>query len=427
MTRTIRTADLIAYLRAHMGITGADDLFHLWLEEGLTVIREQPWPWNWKQLAALTLKPEVQTGATYTWTEGDQYVTSSAAVTLSWKTTGRRVQLGDEWYRTVDFGNKNANRIYVDRPILGSDAAGTTSLSFVRDDLAIPTSRLRTVEINRAKIPRYSEQFWKSHFRGTYLQRDIATPYGYMDEPWWKIDPPAYPPEVTAGPALLTFPAGDYVYFYTRVDGESGLESAPGPATTYAAAAGFSPRVKYNNPAALDRGENTSFGLRLYRSPANPTRDRAPMFLLAERSFAVPAAPYDDTNVNVRGLTPYWDGPWSTLRWLPGPDDTRNSVWVECLQDWGNRSYEEQYVELGTDNQVLELLRLFFMGVTQLTGRNTQEFRNAVAHFRSQMAYLVTTARAPGDSDAGPESHIPISSGSPDADGSWVDDLPWKT
>lgn len=423
MSHSMRASDLIAYFTAHLGVSGEVDLLYYYLEEGLKLIHEQPWPWNWASRHELTLKPEEQVGATYTWVQGQSYITSSAVVTLSYSYTGRKVKLGDEVYRCVDFGMNNVNRIYVDRPILGSQATGV-ALTFYRDEVGVQTTRVRTVEVNRLKIPRYSPQYFRDHFWGLNdFTVNTGQPRAYVDEDWHRIPPPRFPPVCVNGAASATPSAGTYVYFYTRREKETGLESPPGPSTTFVANGANTVRVTYGNTTIADQSEDSTYELRLYRSEKNPTRDRTPMFLVGARTPFALGAPFEDNTDTIYSLEPYYDGPFAKLRLIPGAD-SEYSVLVDHLHNYGFRPHGNSYVELGTNNQVLELLRMFFIGCVNVSTRNLEEYRKAVIMFRQQMNYLATQARSAGDHDQGPENHYYDVPG--DDGGDWVDVLPWK-
>lgn len=422
--RTMRASELVDFFTSSLGASGQEDNFYFWIEEALNVIREQRWPWNWRKQGFLTKTGSNQALALYSWTEGDEFVVCNAAVSTPTTMTGRRVLLGDEWYTCEDFGLRTLNRIYVDRPILGS--ATDQQLKFYRSDLALKTTAIRDVKVNARKLPRYSKQYFTSDYFGTTLEIDVSTPMGYVDNDARRLDPPAYAPVcVDSAVVLPAFPAGDYYYFYTRYDAESGLESPPGPVTRFTSAGGKKVEVKYGNPFVPDQGERTSYGLRLYRSTVDPTRSRAPMFLIDERTAAVPGTPFRDTHLTVRGLPPLWEGNFVTLEFIPPPDDTRLSVVVEMLDTWGFRLWEEEQVALGADNQVIELLRIFLAGVLSMSSRNPAEYRQAVIHFRSQMAWLASESRASGETDYGPENRIKDYPGE-NTNSDWVDALPWK-
>lgn len=427
--RSILATDLVQFCSAQLAQSASEDLFYFWLEEALTIVSEQTWSWNWKHIRSITLasvKEEINiftsVANTFTWTEGDEYLLCSGVVTIPHSAAGRMVKLDDEWYKAIDFGFAIADRVRLDRPIVGSRVE-PTELTFHRTNLAIQTTKIRTVELSAKKIHRYSTQFWTQNFLGSHRQADISTSYAYTEIDYSRLTRPAYPPVVVNGIPVADFPAGEFYYFYTRYDSENRLESAPGPMTKFTSTAGIGPSIVYGNPSG-NLSEDTSYQLRLYRSDINPTRDRVAMFLIASRDPTTVVA-YVDNSRTVYNLPRYWDASYTVVEFFPPPDDTRVSINVECLNNWAPRLYEQEYLELGSDNQVMELIRIFLTGVVNLAGRNTAEYRQAAIHFRSQMAYLVTTSRSSGDGDYGPENWARDIPG-PDGSGDWVDALRWQ-
>ena len=427
MSRTVLVNDLVNYFSSSLGESGQKDLFFYWLEEAIGVIREQAWPWNWQRSALLTRAQNAEASpALFTWTEGNSYLVCSAPLaTLNYLHTGRKVMIGDEVYRIIDVGHTNTSRIYVDRPIKGSDAVGA-SLTFFRDEYSFPTSKIRTVEIDGYKVPRYSEAYFKQRFYTTYLltRSTPSTPLGYVAEDWHRLEPPAYSPVVNSAVIGTWETAGTKVeYFFTRYDPESGVESPPGPKLIFTSVAS-QPNVTYNNPAG-NIAEGSSYPLRLYRSLPNPSRDRCPMFLVQERTPA--AATFADTMVGSRVLHSkprFYDGPRAVAHLVYAPDAERRTLTCEHVHNWAYRTYEEEYVEMGTNNQVTELLRLYLTGVINLAGRAPDEYRKQIIAFRQQMNYLATEARNSGETDVGPENYIHDVAGESE---DWVDELPGGT
>ena len=171
-----------------------------------------------------------------------------------------------------------------------------------------------------------------------------------------------------------------------------------------------------------DEAESLSYGLRLYRSAVNPRLERGPVYRVQARSPAPAGAPFEDTNTVVNGLAAFWDGPYSTLMFHPLPD-TRYSVRVEHVNNWNYRVAEDDQIELGTDNQVLELLRLYLTGCVGLGNRQPDEHKKAIIAYRSQLNYLLTTSRAAGHDDQGVENYV---NDEPGVEGDWVESLSWN-
>lgn len=419
--RHFRARDLVRYLLPSLATTGGEDLVYQWLEEGVAAVRERAWPWNWTEGHNLTYAEVTQTGATYTWVEGDNFVTSSAMVTLPYGITGRMVKLGDEWYRTIDVGILNPNRIYVNRAILGSQSTGG-ALTFQRADFGVRTSKLRNVDINGLKLPRVSPAYWSSHFGMlTWAQQGPSRPRLYTEVDSRRLQAPAYSPVVVDSGNPSTFTLGTYQYFYVRFDAENGLESPPGPPVTFKNTTGNTHDIAYGN--ATDEAESLSYGLRLYRSAVNPRLERGPMYRVQSRSPALAGAPFEDTFVAVNELPRFWDGPFSMLMFFPFPE-ARYSVRVEHVNNWNYRVADDDQIELGNDNQVLELLRLYLTGCVGLGNRQPDEHKKALIAFRSQLNYLLTVSRDAGNDDQGPENYVNDVPG--DVNDDWVDLLQWK-
>lgn len=427
--RGMTVRDFADFCSVQVSASGMSDLYYQWIEDAYSIVRDQDWPWNWTKTGGMTFKAETQTGATYTWVEGGTSLISSVPVTLTWMFTGRKVKIGEEWYRLVDVGFADANKLEVDRPILSSEATGV-ALIFHRDEQCYPTTKIRDVKLNGRKLRGVPEYFFQAHYHDLLREVDSGMrPYAYIPNDSAKLASPAFAPVVTnSAVALAGFPAGTYYYFYTRFDVESGLESLPGPVATYVAAADLKPRIRYGNPVTADAAEERSYGFRLYRSDVNPSRSRTPMFLLTQRGPAVPGAPFDDANKSVYGLKRKWEGPQATIELFPKPDVERCTVVVDHLDNWYFRPFDSDYLTLGDNNQVIELLQLHILGRVQLVGKSPQEHRAAIAAFRSQMAWLQTQARQSGNADAGRlGTHVYETPGPSRSDtGSWIDTLPWK-
>ena len=421
--RSISAQELVEYFSSSLAANGELDLFYMWLEEAVSVIRERPWNWNWSTKDLLTLAPVIETGRTFSWAQGDKFIICSAPMVVVTAThTGRKVKLGDEFYRIIDVGLTNTSRIYVDRPIKGTGANQT--LSFVRDEIALPTTSIRTVEIDSGKIPRFGEEYKTMNFNWRYLfQMDTGTPVAYMDSDSTKIPEPAFPPKVSGVTANAWETNGkDVYYFFTRMDVESGLESAPGPILKYTST-GFEPTIIYDNPAG-NFSESTSYQMVLYRSELAPTRKRFPAFSVYTRT-ATAQILTDTKKGTLYGQPRYYEGQWSVIRLLFPPDSTVRTVHIEHLDNWNYRILERENINVGNDGQVIELTRIYLTGLINLSNRSTPEYHKALMIFRSQMAYLVTKARDSGFDDKGPANHHHDVPGFEYGD--WVDGLGWKS
>lgn len=429
--RTILVETLVEYLRAQVGTSGADDLLYMWIEEAVGVVREQPWPWNWSHTADITFDP-VEPNVLWTWDTGNSYIVAPAPFTssISHFYTGRRTNLGDEWYTIVDIGLSNPSRIYVDRPIASEELTGIKR-TFYRRDRAVDSSKILNVSVDNTKLMRYDPHFFYRRFmKPSPDQVDPSTPAIYKDHQDKRIAPPAYPPVVSDSAAGTGFVTGRYVYFFTRYDAESKLESPPGPKWEGVISHVTLPRVIYGNPASVNDSENTTYGLRLYRSEVDPTRKRTPMFRLLERSpFASVAGAYDDDNKSsglLYNKTPLYEGQQTVIDLVPPPSDTRLSFVIHHLDNWAFRAHDRDRISMGLDNQVIELLRIFLLGVVKLAAKNPGEYRTGVIQFRQQMTYLSNKARKAADGDASNENYFDDRTSVTNPSGSWVDKLPWS-
>jgi len=435
--RTVLVETLVEYLRAQLGTSGADDLLYMWVEEAVGVVREQPWPWNWTETADITYAPYTP-DYTWTWNIGDTFITANAAFGsgISYEYTGRRVKLGDEWYTIVDIGLTQNDRIYVDRPIVSEALnADPQTVIFYRRDRTVSSSRIINVAVNvdsYPKIMRYDPHYFYRRYSNTSPdQLDPSTPQAYKDHMDRRIDPPAYPPVVSDSGGGLNFTEGRYVYFYTRYDLESKLESPPGPPVEVVVDYGGNhPSVIYGNSVSVNDSENTTYGLRLYRSEVDPSRKRPPMFRLLERSpFAAVAGAFVDGNTDgtLYNKPALYEGPQTTIALFPPPSTERLSFIISHLDNWARRAHDRDRVSMGTDNQIIELLRIFLLGVVKLAGKNPNEYRSSVVQFRQQMHYLATEARKAGENDVGGfERYHDDRAMVTTTRGDWVDHLPWS-
>lgn len=405
--------ELISQFRTELSQNGTIDLFYLWLEAEYRHIREKDWVWNWTRTSRLTFAPEDEPAGLFSWVEGTNYMTLTVPLTLGYRMTGRKVKLGDEWYKIINYGLGTVNRVTLDREVAGS-AIGIvpTAVPFVRDEYVFPTGLIRTVEVAGSKIGMYSEyKIRRGFFDVTQMNPEPGTPFSYIASDSARLAPPAFAPTVTdSGSGAFT--AGVYYYFYTRYDPESRLESPPGPATTYVAMpGGFAPNVVYANPVTSDQLEGTSHSLRLWRSDVDPGRLRPGMYLLTTRDASVPGTPFKDTNRTVRGLDRLHDGLSTSIQLWPPPDDTRRTLRVEHVYNWHGRPDDDDQIDMGRDDAVAELLRLYFVGVVGLQRNDATQQRQASMQLRAQVNYLLTASRESSKADAGAGTHIQYTPG----------------
>ena len=429
--RTNRVREFIQYMQANVGSNGNTDMFYRWLEEAMTEIFSKEWTWNWKIVRNITDAPITETAGTFTWTVGQDYITCSSTLSdLNYTHTGRTVTLGERLYQINDVGVKNSSRVYLTRRLSTTSTAPAT-LTFHRDHKYYKTSKIRNVAVgNCPKLARYGS----NDLRQYWLLSDIddlesGTTHSYQDIVVERISPPAFPPKyVTSGAG--TFVNGKYIYFYTKYDSESGLESEPGPMLIQDVTDGNHPTITYDNTSSADHLEKSSYSLRLYRSEVIlPTekrpRTRVPMHLVQQRHPK--NTPLTDDNSTLRGKERYWDGAWSGVRLLPKPDEALRFD-VECLNDCGGRLHDEDFIKLGNNDEVLQLIRLYLAGVSKLKALDVETFHKSLIAFRRQQAHLLTSDREPGKSDSGPRNTHNYSMDTQHS-GDWVDHLssPWNT
>ena len=222
---------------------------------------------------------------------------------------------------------------------------------------------------------------------------------------------------------------GEYTYFFTRVDFESGLESAPGPSTTIDVTFGFAMDVTYGNPITPNDAENSTYFLRLYRSERNSRPGRPPMFLLDTRSpFAIVAGTFRDGNDGIDGLLygfpQLYEGPQTMVNLIPPPDCDITTFKVTHYENWGYRTHDRLRIKMGEDNQVIELVKFYVLGSVQLAGKSAKDHKDWVFSFRRQLQYLTAESRKPGTADTG-DADVYINYNDADKkSGDWIDKCP---
>lgn len=394
-----RVVNLLATVQSEAGLTGQDDLARLWLQEALTQIMAKPWSWLRRVEARLTYEPVSEpTTTTYTWTQGNNYVESSAALTLPASSiTGRWVSIDGYWYRVVDYGFKSATRIYFDSPIYGSNAAAAIG-PFYRFDYGFRAKLITSVFMSKGKMPRLDPREVS-----TWISQDInrATngPAYYDDNGPQRPPAPKYAPVVATVPGAIG--AGTYHYYFTRVDKESGIESRPGPVLKYQSAGGVQHNVTYGFTGNVS--EDTSFYLRLYRSKKNPNTSFAPMFFVAERPPT--ATTINDNNVTLETDQHYQDD-WVAVNLRFGQTQDVRRLTVTFYEIYGFRADDDENISLGKNNEVLELIRLYFSMMRQVTNGDPQLIRGAKITFTQQMEYLLSKDKNAADGDS-PSKYVP--------------------
>ena len=108
------------------------------------------------------------------------------------------------------------------------------------------------------------------------------------------------------------------------------------------------------------------------------------MFLVQERTPG--PQPFTDTNTAlIRGKERYWDGAYAGVRLLPKPDSVERFD-VECLDISGGRLHDEDYIRIGPNDEVMQLIRLYLAGVARLQEFNSTDFHKSLIAFRKQQA-----------------------------------------
>ena len=422
----MRASVLIDQIMSDIGVTARDNV-RQWIAEALTVIGELSFPWNQTDTNVLTLASVQFLGTggtdTFSWDEGNSYIECTSPVTAFQDSrTGRRVMLGDEVYKIIDIGLTDPNRIYVDRPIRGSATEQTPT--FTRDEYAYRTAAIQSVNLDRFKVPQVTDHtLVKKYWINNHLS--TGTSYLYSVDDNAKLPAPEYPPIVT-GNTGTAFQDGKYYYFFTRYDEESGLESDPGPVLEYNASGVNFPIVKYDNPAG-NVSENTTYKLRLYRSQRNPKDRNCPMFLIDTRTSRTDVSITDENaTYPMRNKTQYDWSKQTVIRMYPPPDTTRRSLVVRHNAGYGKRLWDDENINLGTDNAVIEQIRLHCKMCATIQSSDVASMQAAIAILRRQIQYLVTKTRSAGESDMNNDNYNRFRPGFQDevGNGDWVRYMP---
>lgn len=420
----IRVKDLLNKLMGTIPLTAQTDVLLSAIDEEYSFFREKPWTWNYRWTKTLT-KAAVSEVPTFDWVEGNDYVVASAALTYDYFLTGRIVKLGLEWYRVIDYGVANAARIYVDRPILGS--AEDQTLTFCRDDIFLHTSSIRGLKQDERVLIHKNEEDLLSrlpYYVYSDTTAEAGTPVLWMDEIKSRdIPTPGFSPTVTsAGAGVL--PQGEYEYFFTRYDWESGAESAPGPSTIYNNTSGFAANVIYGN--AGDVSEYTSYSFRLYRSRINSkdTRPRRPLWLVNTRPPT--ASAYVDSTSDVVLVTNprYYNGSSTLIRLYPPPDSTRHSIQIDHVDCWEGRPHDDEYLIEGRNQEFSSAMLLYLRSIADF-GSNTELYMVSQQAHRRHMEYLLTKSKKPGNDSVTVGTYVEAVPGD-DRSGDWLDRAPWK-
>tara|TARA_R100000789_G_C3022425_1_gene153797 strand:+ start:57 stop:1469 length:1413 start_codon:yes stop_codon:yes gene_type:complete len=444
---TMKIQEIIDLLMSNTGQNMSEDIMYQWFEEVYKMVREQKWSWNWLWEGRSTVEPSTA-NASVKWSgaEGSNNITLDGGGSVNtitstygagiwdWSMTGRVFYWDERLYKVINSGSAPAsgpiaNKMYLDKPL--HKAITSEQLSFCRQDYSYRTSSVKTVEIDFLKKVSSLNDDYIRDFMVTRYWTASGTPITWRVDDNKSLPTPKYAPVVhTESVTSSGLAAGTYYLFFTYVDQESGLFSAPGPVLSHAVAANNSIlNWKYGEH---NIGEQT-YGLRLWRSTVNPERTRVPMYAVNGPAYTSRSGVYgldshsdymwpiglsgDKNPTDATGYVAdqlvegalkrgemYYDGPWTTVDLMPCPDDIY-SFDTYRLNNWGYRPEGTSYIDLGRSNQVLELLRLGVHQFTELQNRDTKSFREAIVHFRSQLMYLLKQDRSAASEDPGVRRH----------------------
>lgn len=435
--------ELHARFVAELGASSGADLLRFALEEALSAIYDRDWPWSMESVSTVTLAPIVPS-TTFSGTARTQSLVCSGSSGMTWQNLGRHFEWGEETYRIVDLSTEVGTGIdtfSLDRQ-LGETLAAQT-VSFVRDEVMVHTSRLRGVWVDGVRAGKLLQEQSDAAVvsNGTpFSPWSESTPYCYKPTDGMLLQnvqgvssAPEFLPKCVNGAVDATVVGGVYRYFFVRVDYESGLESPPGPTLEYTAPAGFKVTCTYDYGSYSTGG----YGLRLYRSAANPTTDYVPMYQVGIGD-AHTVSITDSLKPATRGLPRYMEAPHTVLQLIPAPDADPHTVVVTRNRPFNSRALDDDYIELGTEAAIVDLLRMFLAGVTKLRDKDTPAVRQQIISFRQQLDYINQRLRGAEQGDASGESYLDFYPGrkfgrqSEDTSADWVENLasplgPWPT
>lgn len=389
-----RISDLLTQLKGDHGQDSARGRFTLWLEACYAKIRVYPWSWNYEKTDAATLAPVVIV-ETYDLTKGSNVIATNLGgnTTATQAYTGRHIILDEQAYRIVSVGLTAADEIELDRAFIGESVTDQT-ITLHRIDFVVRASAIKSVEVDNVLAKKISkEMFYASQKQViNYLnfQQDAAPVFNYTPDNSFKIPKPKYPPFINdtgggTGPA-----AGEYEYFFTYKDTETGQESAPGPSLVFTGTGNLL-EVYYRATGATNVGENT-YSLVLYRSLAKDGELlRYPMFEVGTKDPADNTDFVTDNIVDASLLynDRFYDGHYARVVWLSYPDDIYR-VHILHTKGWGGRPHDDDWIELGDRNELIDAISHYFE--MKRANQNRDPTQNIAANraFIGQLVYLLS-------------------------------------
>jgi len=405
MSATIRMEYLLSLLRAEVGDNSSDDLMRRWIEECYSYVMDQPWVWNFTDTRHRFSGTISEDGCF--WNDGDDYITTADPVSIGLDAAGMCIKINDVRYRVIDAGFTDPNRIYLSGELTNTGSDQT--LVFYQERAAFKTVNISSVDVlgdTSPKLVKIDKRIGFMNPSGKrWTQTSKSRPYHYIVHEDNDIRPPEFPPlVVTNGSGSVE--QGRYLYFYTRYDTVSGLESAPGPQVEYINEDGREHLISYSNPAG-DKSEWGSYKLRLYRSDVNPGSDRVPMYLVEERTAEVAAGGFVDTNSGkFRNKKRYWDGPHAIVEPYPSPD-SKILLEVFHVNSQYYRLEDQDILKMGRNITFKQALLQFMLAGVSLSARSHKAYMGAMATFRRQVSYMLQNEADAAQSDVAAHEYRP--------------------
>ena len=367
-----KVSEIVEYLSTQHGQNSAKDLILMNIENLYARVRALPFVWNYKRSMRKVYKVFTPT-ETYTITDGSSVISSTVPTTVTQAMTGRYVVLNEEKYRVKIVGFPTANDVTLDRVFVGTTITDQ-SISLYRDNYTWNTPGIDFIRYNGVMVQRFSSSELFKSGRNTYDVRDYVSFYdmnGYEIDDENRIDPPLYPPVISAlavgpGPA-----AGTYDFFFVYRDYESGELSKPGPVLTSTLAGGNSLTFNYSSPT--NKGE-TTYEMILCASKAKGLYLRVPFFAVGVKSPLVALSTvshvYPDANLGY--MERYYEGPQTTIKflWKIEEDSTVESRYVS---GWHGKPQDTDSLEMGDNQEIYELLSLHLVRMQQFINRDAEK------------------------------------------------------